>query len=145
MIRIFALAVLIGLALGFAGSATAQRPGDGQAPRFQVDPWWPRPPVKLYPAEMAVAVRRLRDMAVTARRDPATIAISFKGPLRFHDGAGRDRTPLTGSAAQIAEDLSAYAAAGVEHFVLDFSVGSVPEMLDVLERTIADVKPRVRG
>ena len=145
MIRIFALAVLIGLALGFAGSATAQRPGDGQAPRFQVDPWWPRPPVKLYPAEMAVAVRRLRDMAVTARRDPATFAISFKGPLRFHDGAGRDRTPLTGSAAQIAEDLSAYAAAGVEHFVLDFSVGSVPEMLDVLERTMADVKPRVRG
>ena len=43
MIRIFAAAALIGLALGFAGSATAQRPGDGQAPRFQVDPWWPRP------------------------------------------------------------------------------------------------------
>ena len=60
----------------------------------------------------AAAVRRLRDMAATARRDPETIAISFKGPLRFQDGAGRDRTPLTGSAAQIAQDLSAYVAAG---------------------------------
>jgi len=102
--------------------------------------------VKLYPAEMAAAVRRLRDMAATARRDPATIAISFKGPLRFQDGAGRDRTPLTGSAAQIADDLSAaYVAAGVEHFVLDFSVGTVPEMIAALERTMTDVKPRIRG
>jgi len=43
MIRIFALAALVGLALGFAGSATAQRPSDGPAPRFEVDPWWPKP------------------------------------------------------------------------------------------------------
>jgi hypothetical protein len=87
----------------------------------------------------------MRDMAATARRDPATITITFKGPLRFQDGAGRDRTPLTGSPAQIAEDLSAYVAAGVEHFVLDFSVGTAREMLDVLERTMTDVKPRIRS
>ena len=36
-------------------------------------------------------------------------------------------------------------ADGLGIFVLDFSVGAVPEMLDVLERTTADVKPRVRG
>jgi alkanesulfonate monooxygenase SsuD/methylene tetrahydromethanopterin reductase-like flavin-dependent oxidoreductase (luciferase family) len=59
--------------------------------------------------------------------------------------AGRDRIPLSGSAAQIAEDLSAYVAAGVEHFVLDFSVATVPEMLEVLERTMTDVKPRIRS
>ena len=96
------------------------------------DGWHPlglRPPVKLYPAEMAAAVRRLRDMAIAARRDPATITITFKGPLRFQDGAGRNRTPLTGSPAQIVEDLAAYVAAGVEHFVLDFSVAAVPAML----------------
>jgi alkanesulfonate monooxygenase SsuD/methylene tetrahydromethanopterin reductase-like flavin-dependent oxidoreductase (luciferase family) len=56
-----------------------------------------------------------------------------------------DRAPLTGSAAQIAEDLSAYVAAGVEHFVLDFSVPTVPEMLDVLARVAAEVRPRVGG
>ena len=53
--------------------------------------------------------------------------------------------PLTNSAPQIAEDLSAYVAAGVEHFVLDFSVGAVPEMLGVLERLMIAVKPRIRS
>ena len=39
--------------------------------------------------------------------------------------------------------LLAFVAAGVEHFVLDFSVPPVPEMLDVLERFAADVRPKV--
>ena len=112
------------------------------------DGWHPlglRPPVALYPAEMAAAVRRLRDMAADARRDPMGITITFKGPLKFDPAAPRDRTPLSGSPAQIAEDLAAYVAAGVEHFVLDFSVPTIPEMLEVLERVAADVRPRVRG
>jgi probable F420-dependent oxidoreductase len=110
------------------------------------DGWHPlglRPPVALYPAEMAESVKRLRDMAAAARRDPASITITFKGPLKFDDAAPAKRTPLTGSPAQIAEDLSAYVAAGVEHFVLDFSVPTVSEMLEVLERVAADVRPRV--
>jgi hypothetical protein len=36
-------AILVGLTLAFTGSVTAQPPGDGPAPRFQVDPWWPKP------------------------------------------------------------------------------------------------------
>ena len=110
------------------------------------DGWHPlglRPPVKLYPAEMTAAVRRLRDMAAAAGRDPKSITITFKAPLKFDPAAGRDRTPLSGSPAQIAEDLAAYVAAGVEHVVLDFSVPTVPEMLDVLEQVAADVRPRV--
>lgn len=112
------------------------------------DGWHPlglRPPVRLHPDEMAVRVRRLRDMAATAGRDPKGITITFKGPLRFDPAAPRDRTPLSGSPAQIAEDLAAYVAAGVEHFVLDFSVPTVPEMLDVLERVATEVRPAVRG
>ena len=110
------------------------------------DGWHPlglRPPVGLHPPEMAAAVRRLRDMAAAAGRDPKTITITFKGPVKFDGGAPKERTPLTGSPAQIAEDLQAYVAAGVEHFVLDFSVPTVPEMLEVLERVAADVRPRV--
>lgn len=112
------------------------------------DGWHPlglRPPVRLHPDEMAVRVRRLRDMAATAGRDPKGITITFKGPLRFDPAAPRDRTPLSGSPAQIVEDLAAYVAAGVEHFVLDFSVPTVPEMLDVLERVATEVRPAVRG
>ena len=49
MIRRFRLAIgtltvaANGLALGFTAVATAQRPSEGQAPKFQVDPWWPKP------------------------------------------------------------------------------------------------------
>ncbi|HET7875585.1 MAG TPA: LLM class F420-dependent oxidoreductase [Methylomirabilota bacterium] len=112
------------------------------------DGWHPiglRPPVTLYPAEMQAAVKRLRDMAAQASRDPRSLTITFKAPLKFDAGAGTDRALLTGSPAQISQDLSAYVAAGVEHFVFDFTVPTVPEMLEVLERVAADVRPRVRS
>jgi len=109
------------------------------------DGWHPlglRPPVTLYPPEMARKVRRLQEMARAAGRDPGSITITFKGPVRLEEARGT-RTPLTGSPPQIAEDLRAYVAAGVQHFVLDFSVGTVPAMLDVLERFAAEVRPAV--
>ncbi len=109
------------------------------------DGWHPlglRPPVMLYPPEMTERVRRLRELAEVAGRDPASIAITFKGPMGFGN-ATNPRTPLTGSAAQIAEDLQAYVAAGVQHFVLDFSVSTVPAMAEVLERFANDVRPQV--
>jgi probable F420-dependent oxidoreductase len=112
------------------------------------DAWHPlglRPPVTLHPPEMAAAVRRLRAFASAAGRDPREITITFKGPVKLDPAAPKDRTPLTGSPAQIAEDLSAYVAAGVEHFVLDFSVPTVPEMLDVLERFASDIRGGVRS
>jgi len=65
-----------------------------------------------------------------------------QAPLKFEEAAGT-RTPLAGSSSQIVEDLQAYVAAGVQHFVLDFSVAAVPAMLDVLERFAADVRPKV--
>ncbi len=111
------------------------------------DGWHPlglRPPVALFPPEMATKVRRLRELAASAGRDPATITISFKGPVKFDEAQGA-RPPLTGSPAQIVEDLRAYVAAGVQHFVLDFSVPTVPAMLEVLERFAADVRPHVRA
>jgi probable F420-dependent oxidoreductase len=112
------------------------------------DAWHPlglRPPVMLHPPEMAAAVRRLRAFASAAGRDPRGITITFKGPVKLDPAAPKDRTPLTGSPAQIVEDLSAYVAAGVEHFVLDFSVPSVPEMHDVLERFASDIRGGVRS
>jgi probable F420-dependent oxidoreductase len=112
------------------------------------DGWHPlglRAPVALHPAELAARVRRLAELARAAGRDPASITVSFKGPLRFDDAAGPGRPPLAGSPAQIADDLRAYVAAGVRHFVLDFSVPTVPAMLDVLERFAGEVRERVRA
>ncbi len=111
------------------------------------DGWHPlglRPPVTLHPPELAAKVRRLRELAAAAGRDPASITISFKAPLRFDGAAGSGRPLLTGTPAQIVEDLRAYAAVGVQHFVLDFSVPTVPEMLGVLERFAAEVREPLR-
>ncbi len=112
------------------------------------DGWHPlglRPPVDLHPPELAAKVRRLRDMAAATGRDPATITIAFKAPVKFEDRAGGKRTLLSGSPAQIVDDLNAYTAAGVQHFVLDFSVPTVPEMEEVLARLAGDVRPKVTG
>ena len=98
----------------------------------------------LHPDELASRVRRLGELASTAGRDPAEIVIAFKAPFAFREAQGRDRAPLTGSPAQLIEDLQAYVAAGARHFVLDFSVPSPPRMIEAMERFAADVRPHVR-
>jgi probable F420-dependent oxidoreductase len=109
------------------------------------DGWHPlglRPPVELHPPELAARVRRLRELAAAAGRDPASITVAFKAPVRF-DGSAR--SPLAGTPEQIAADLRAYVAAGVRHFVLDFSVTTVPAMVEVLERFAAEVRGKIEG
>lgn len=112
------------------------------------DGWHPiglRPPVTLHPPELSTRVRRLRDLTEGAGRDPAGITISLKAPLALSGTSGAARLPLSGPPGQIVEDLRAYMTAGVQHFVFDFTVGTVPEMLNVLERFAAEVRPRVQG
>ncbi|HEY2955083.1 MAG TPA: LLM class F420-dependent oxidoreductase [Candidatus Eisenbacteria bacterium] len=109
------------------------------------DGWHPlglRPPVSLHPPELAVLVRRLRDLAAAARRDPGSITITFKAPVKLDATPGG---PLSGPPAKIIEDLQAYVRAGVQHFVLDFSVPTVPEMEEVLERFATEVRAKLPG
>jgi probable F420-dependent oxidoreductase len=109
------------------------------------DGWHPlglRPPVALHPPELAARVRRLHELAAAAGRDPASITVAFKAPVRFDESA---RSPLAGKPEQIAEDLRAYVAAGVRHFVLDFSVTTVPAMVEVLERFAAEVRGKIEA
>lgn len=112
------------------------------------DGWHPlglRPPVALHPTELAERARRLAKLAAAAGRDPRELVIAFKAPFAFREDAGRDRPPLTGSPAQIVEDLQAYVAAGVRHFVLDFAVPVPAHMVEAMERLAADVRPHVRA
>jgi probable F420-dependent oxidoreductase len=111
------------------------------------DGWHPlglRPPVRLEPPELGVRARRLAALAEAAGRDPATITIAFKAPVRFEARPASPRPLLTGAPAQIVDDLAAYVAAGVHHFVLDFTVPTVDAMVEVLERFAAEVRPAVR-
>jgi probable F420-dependent oxidoreductase len=112
------------------------------------DGWHPiglRPPVALHPPEFGDKVRHLRDLARAAGRKPDAITVSFKAPLTIDGTGSMPRTPLSGPSARIVEDLQAYVAAGVQHFVFDFSVSTVPAMLDVLERFAAEVRPHVHS
>ena len=89
------------------------------------DGWHPlglRPPVALHPTELAERARRLASWRPPRDATRASSSSRSRRPFAFRDGAGRDRPPLTGSPAQIVEDLQAYVAAGVRHFVLDFTV-----------------------
>lgn len=112
------------------------------------DGWHPiglRPPVSLLPHELATKVRRLRDLAAARGREPLAVTVSFKAPLKLDGASGSSRVPLSGPPEQVVEDLRAYATAGVQHFVLDFSVPAVPAMLEVLERFAAEVRPHVEN
>ena len=111
------------------------------------DGWHPlglRPPVSLLPHEMAAKVRRLRDLAAARGRDPSTLTIAFKAPLTLDGTGGAPRVPLSGPPDHVIEDLRAYAGAGVQHFVLDFTVPTLPAMLETLERFATEVRPHVR-
>jgi probable F420-dependent oxidoreductase len=112
------------------------------------DGWHPlglRPPGSLEPPEMTAKVRLLREWAEAAGRDPASITISLKAPLAFQEGPSKNRPTLTGSPAEIVEDLQAYVAAGAQYFILDFTEPTLPGMLETLERFAAEVRPAVRA
>ncbi|HSB82000.1 MAG TPA: LLM class F420-dependent oxidoreductase, partial [Candidatus Methylomirabilis sp.] len=68
------------------------------------DGWHPiglRPPAGLYPEEFARAAADLRAQAEAAGRDPKTITLSLRAPIRFtNGGTSGSRTPFIGSRDQ---------------------------------------------
>ena len=76
---VVALALLVVLAVASAVSVTAQRLADGQAPKFTVDPFWPRPlPNRWLLGQVAgVAVDPLDHVWIVQR--PRTLTDDEKG------------------------------------------------------------------
>src|SRR5207253_8981285 len=72
-------AALVGLLLDVTGSVTAQRPGDGQAPRFQVDPWWPKPLPNRWLMGQAAGVAVDRHDHIWVIQRPKTLTDDEKG------------------------------------------------------------------
>lgn len=111
------------------------------------DGWHPlalRPPVRLDPEELSTRLRRLRTLATAAGRDPEAITVALKAPVTLRDGAA-STGPLDGPPARVADDLRRYAAVGVRHFVLDFTVTNPSEMVETLDRFAQEVRPLVES
>ena len=108
------------------------------------DAWHPiglRPPAGLEPAKMGEQVALLGSLAEKAGRDPAAIQVAFRAPVAIADG---ERRTLTGSAAQVIEDVQAYAAQGVTHLTVDLTQPAMEQNLEQLQRISEEVAPHCR-
>jgi probable F420-dependent oxidoreductase len=109
------------------------------------DVWHPvvlTPPANLDPMELGEQRKRLEALYEERDRDPTTIQIVPKTHLYFTNERSR---PLSGTPAQIVEDLLAYQAQGVGEFIFYVRGGSEPEKLDNLQRIAEDIMPQVAG
>jgi len=113
------------------------------------DGWHPiglRPPVGLQPEEFERAAAELRAQAKEAGRDPWSITLSLRAPIRFADGAASgSRMPFIGSSDQIIEDIRTYQRLGVRHLIFDFGGASAEAIVAQLHRFAEEVKPAFRG
>ncbi|GIF16679.1 TIGR03619 family F420-dependent LLM class oxidoreductase [Actinoplanes teichomyceticus] len=79
-------------------------------------------PTGIPPQRVARVLARLRAQATAAGRDPAGIGCVFQLGVRSLDAVpAAGRAPYTGSPAQLAEDVAALAAAGVDHVYVTLS------------------------
>jgi probable F420-dependent oxidoreductase len=115
------------------------------------DGWHPighRPPAQLYPAEYAEKVAVIHEWARKAGRDPLAITLSLRVPLELRPrtvkASGGDRVPFRGNAAEVLQDIRAYQAVGVTHFIFDPVSPELRAQLATMERFAAEVRPAAR-
>jgi probable F420-dependent oxidoreductase len=116
------------------------------------DTWFPignnpRHPLDTVP-RFKEGVQRLHRMAEQNGRDPKTIGLAFYAgwfdrakTLRVDDG---QRHLVTGSAAEIAQDIEALSEAGVRDLVLNFQRDTLEQSLDGMQRFTDEVRPLIK-
>jgi probable F420-dependent oxidoreductase len=112
------------------------------------DCWHPTRPLV---EDVKAGAAYLQEVCGQRGRDPRSLMIAVREPLKFSPGAEASlkRRPLSGSTQKIIDDIGQYQAAGVQYFMLD-TFYSVPEleqetvesMLMTIERLAADVMPK---
>jgi probable F420-dependent oxidoreductase len=140
---------------GMIAMRRAARFGDGWYP-ISTNPRFPMNTADLYGA----AVRKMRNAAEDADRDPATIDLAlmvtrYKAAAQGHAGAwvgdeavmtGDDaRQSFTGTARDVAEDIARHREIGLRHMVLQFLAPTVEETIDRMTAFMEEVKPLVSG
>jgi probable F420-dependent oxidoreductase len=113
------------------------------------DGWHPTRPL---PEDVKAGLAYLREVCEQRRRDPQSLTIAVREPLKFyHDAeAGRRLRPCLGSTQKIIDDIGRYQEAGVDSIVLDTFYSSpelehetLDSLLDTVERFAADVMPKM--
>jgi len=114
------------------------------------DAWHPiglRGPAGLAPDELAQKMARIRALADSAGRDPASIGVAFRGPLDLWPARGAAPAeaprPLAGPPEKVVADLRAYQAAGVDTLVFDFPRPDPTAMVALMRRVAREVRPRL--
>jgi probable F420-dependent oxidoreductase len=115
------------------------------------DGWHPTRPL---PENIKVGVTYAHEICGQRRRDPRSLTIAAREPLKFYDGteAAVRRRPLLGGTQKVIDDIGQYCDAGVDYLMLD-TFYSVPELehetleslLETIERFAADVMPKIQS
>jgi probable F420-dependent oxidoreductase len=117
----------------------AARLGDGWHPIGGV------PTIPLEPEDIAKDMSMLREHAENAGRDPKTIRVALKGSLfdREKQIAPGKRRRFIGDAEEIASDIRAYRAVGVDTMIFDVRRPGIAETLERMEWMAKEVFIRV--
>ncbi|HEX2276324.1 MAG TPA: LLM class F420-dependent oxidoreductase [Candidatus Tectomicrobia bacterium] len=115
------------------------------------DGWHPTRPL---PEDIKAGVTYLHEVCGQRGRDPRSLTIAAREPLKFYDGteAAMRRRPLLGSTQKVIDDIGRYRDAGVHYLMLD-TFYSAPELehetleslLETIERFAADVMPKIQS
>lgn len=113
------------------------------------DAWYPlgaNPEFPLNTVERYThAVALLRTAALAVKRDPASIALAYWAPW-YREGRTNtlqdgQREAFTGSDEEVAQDIRAFRAVGVQHLLFNFVRPTLPDSLAAMERFAAKVLP----
>ncbi len=116
------------------------------------DAWYPgsrNPENRLdTPERLQAGVIRVKAMAATIGRDPATLGVSyaFFAPVDWkpHKGHDTPRRLFSGASADMAADAAALAGIGVGAVNLTFQTASEQETIERMQRFAEEVMPLVR-
>lgn len=116
------------------------------------DCWYPfgsNPKFRMDTIDAFIARRdRLFATVEAAGRDPGEIAITYNCAFHLETAKQRDdgtRLSFTGTAEQRAEDIRAFAGAGVSTMMVNVTATDLNQMLDRMEAFARDVMPLVAG
>lgn len=98
---------------------------------------------RLSPAGVAEHRVRLNQELAAVGRSPESVEICLAQLLAVVDNAPADRPALTGSVAQIVEDLRAYREAGVGLVSLLLRAGTAEDTIAQMERFVSEIWPEV--